>query len=435
MPGDDMDWLYRSGDARGQDPDRTRAIPASGADLPTNPKQPAQPSGQQASPPGRRRASFGDPGTPPRSARQAPQPAERTRAMPTADVAAGRTPTPAGSGGGRGTLPPPAPGRTRKPRRPGRTIARVLIALLVAWIVFLIGTPLYAWSSTNKVDAAPAGQRPPDQPGTTWLIVGSDSREGLSEEERKKLGTGDIEGQRTDTMMLLYAPPGGKPVLVSIPRDSYVTIPGRGKNKVNAAYAIGGPKLLVQTVEQNTGLRVDHYGEIGFGGFVNVIDALGGIEMCPKTAIKDKNSHLDIPGGCQNMDGVTALGYVRMRYADPTGDLGRMNRQREMVAGVAKKAASPLTVLNPFRWWGVNVGAAQSVKNDRDTGVGATVGLISPMMQVASGQGLTLMVPVSNPNASTPAGSSMLWDTARAKEMFGEIARGDTSRLDRFAKP
>ena len=105
--------------------------------------------------------------------------------------------------------------------------------------------------------------------------------------------------------MILSIPPGGEPALISVPRDSYVPIPGNGTNKINAAYAFGGPELLVQTVEQNTGLRIDAYTEIGFGGFVNVIDALGGIEMCVPKAIKDKDSHLDLPKGCQDLDGAT----------------------------------------------------------------------------------------------------------------------------------
>lgn len=315
-----------------------------------------------------------------------------------------------------------------------RKVARILGVLVVLWLVFLVGTPLYAWSSTTKVDAMPTADRPPGQPGDLWLLVGSDSREGLSEEDRKRLGTGDVEGRRTDTMMLLYVPPSGKPALISIPRDSYVPIPGRGRNKINAAYAFGGPTLLIQTLEQATGLRIDHYAEIGFGGFVNVIDALGGIEMCPKTAIKDKFSHLDIPAGCQEMDGPTALGYVRMRYADPLGDLGRMQRQREMVAAIIKKSASPMTVVNPFRWWGIHNGAAKSLSTDRDTGLGGLLGVAGPMIRIGSGQGLTVMVPISNPNARTAAGSAMLWNKDEALAMFGEIKRGDTSNLGRFSK-
>ena len=194
-------------------------------------------------------------------------------------------------------------------------------------------------------------QRPGNQPGQTFLLVGSDSREGLSKAEQKRLGTGSTRGQRTDTIMIVYSPPGGKPVLISVPRDSFLPIPDNGSNKINAAYAFGGPQLLVATVEQNTGLRVDGYLEIGFGGFVNIIDALGGIEMCLPKAIKDRDAHINLPKGCQTLSGVDALGYVRMRKADPRGDLGRVERQREMLAAIADKAASPASVLNPVRYW------------------------------------------------------------------------------------
>ena len=216
-------------------------------------------------------------------------------------------------------------------------LVAVLLVLLVGW---LVGVPAYAWSQVDRVDDAPAGKRPANQPGQTFLLVGSDSREGLSAAERKKLGTGSTGGQRTDTIMLLHVPPGGKPALISIPRDSYVSIPGHGQDKVNAAFSYGGADLLEQTVEQSTGLRVDGYLEIGFGGFVNVIDALDGIRMCVPRAIKDADSHLDLRKGCQTMDGTTALGYVRMRKADPRGDLGRVERQRQMLGAVAAKAAS-----------------------------------------------------------------------------------------------
>ncbi len=240
----------------------------------------------------------------------------------------------------------------------------VLLGLLLVW---LVAVPVYAWTRIDRVDAAPSGDRPADQPGTTILLVGSDSREGLTRAERKKLGTGSTAGQRTDTIMILYVPPGGKPALISVPRDSYLPIPGNGTNKVNAAYAVGGPDLLVATVEQNTGLRMDGYTEIGFGGFVNVIDAVGGIRMCLPSAIKDADSHLDLAKGCQTLDGTTALGYVRMRKADPLGDLGRVKRQREMLAAVAQKAISPLTVVNPVRYWRLSTSGADAVTLGQDT--------------------------------------------------------------------
>ena len=310
----------------------------------------------------------------------------------------------------------------------------MLLILLLLLILWLVGVPAYAWTQIARVDAAPAGQRPADQPGKTFLLVGSDSRAGLSKAEQKRLGTGSTGGQRTDTIMIVYLPPGGKPALISVPRDSYVDIPKNGKNKINAAYAFGGPELLVQTVEQNTGLRMDGYMEIGFGGFVNIIDALGGIRMCLPNAIKDRDSHIDLPKGCQTLSGTEALGYVRMRKADPLGDLGRVQRQREMLAAVAKKAASPATVLNPVRYWKFNMATADAIKLGRDTSLPEALWLAYAMKRISSGGGLTLTVPVSSTGASTPVGSAVLWDPTRSKAMFADIARGDTSGLAKYAK-
>ena len=191
---------------------------------------------------------------------------------------------------------PPARGSRPHRRRPRRRRARAarasrgrfprfrlkwLWALLALWLVFLVAIPLWAWSKVDKVDAFPEGGRPDDQPGTTYLMVGSDSRGDLTAEERKELGTGNASGNRTDTIMLLHTGDGPN-LLMSIPRDSLVEIPGYGTTKINAAYAYGGAKLLVRTIEGETGIRIDHFVEIGFGGFVDLVDAVGGIEMCRK---------------------------------------------------------------------------------------------------------------------------------------------------------
>jgi LCP family protein required for cell wall assembly len=310
----------------------------------------------------------------------------------------------------------------------------VLLILLLLFVLWLVGVPAYAWTQIARVDAAPSGQRPADQPGKTFLLVGSDSRAGLSKAEQRRLGTGNSGGQRTDTIMLVYVPPGGKSALISIPRDSYVDIPRHSKNKINAAYAFGGPELLVQTVEQNTGLRLDGYMEIGFGGFVNIIDALGGIRMCLPNAINDRDSHIDLPKGCQTLSGTEALGYVRMRKTDPRGDLGRVERQREMLAAVAKKAVSPATVLNPVRYWSFCMATAEAIKLGRDTSLPETLWLALAMKQVSGDNGLTLTVPVSSAGASTPVGSAVLWEPVKSKAMFSDIARGDTSRLAKYGK-
>src|SRR5215211_7448936 len=293
------------------------------------------------------------------------------------------------------------PAKPRKRRSGVRTFFTVLLVALLIFIVGLIAIPVYAWSQVERVDDVPPGKRIADQPGRTFLLVGSDSREGLSKADQKKLGTGSAAGRRTDTIMIVYVPPGGKPALISVPRVSYVSIPGKGRNKINASYAFGGPELLVKTVEANTGLRVDSYVEIGFGGFVNIIDSLGGIEMCLPKAIKDQDSHIDLPKGCQNLDGTTALGYVRMRKADPRGDLGRVERQREMLSAVAKKAASPATVVNPVRYWNLSNASTQAVTLDEDTSLFGFTRLALAMRRVSNGNGFTLTVPIADNDAQT----------------------------------
>jgi len=313
-------------------------------------------------------------------------------------------------------------------------VLRTLGALLVLWLVYLLAMPLLAWSLGSTVDSIPEGDRPANQPGTAILLVGSDSRQDLTQQQRIELGTGSTDGSRTDTMMILYTPRTGRSVLISLPRDSYVAIPGQGRSKLNAAYALGGPKLLMQTVEQNTGLRMDGYLEVGFTGFVGVVDAVGGVDVCLDNPIQDQDSHLDLQAGCQTLNGVTALGYVRMRKADPQGDFGRMQRQREVIGLLVHKIVSPWTVLNPIRWFRVNWAAKDSLRRGANTGLTALPGLVRGMYSVSIGNGLTLTVPVSNPNATTPAGSSVIWDENAAKDMFGQIASGDTSRLDEFAK-
>lgn len=323
---------------------------------------------------------------------------------------------------------------SRKRRSGARTFFRVLLVVVVVWLVALIAIPIYAWSLISRVDDVPPGKRIADQPGRTFLLVGSDSREGLSKAEQNKLGTGSTAGRRTDTVMILHVPPGGKPALISVPRDSYVSIPGHGQNKINAAYSFGGPKLMVQTIEQNTGLRVDGYMEIGFGGFVSIVDAVGGVTVCLPRAIKDRDSHLNLPKGCQTLDGINALGYVRMRKADPRGDLGRVERQREVLGAVAKEAATPATVLNPVRYWRLSTSSAKAVRLGEDTSFAETVSLANAMRKVAGGSGLTLTVPVANPDASTPVGSAVLWDDEKSKAMFSDIAQGDTSELSKYTQ-
>jgi LCP family protein required for cell wall assembly len=338
-------------------------------------------------------------------------------------------------GGGYITGPPSAPSPAGRPpskrRNTRKWWTRGIIAVVVLWLVFLIVVPIWAWKNIAKIDADPGGDRPSDTPGTTYLLVGSDRREDLTKEERQEYGTGNVAGARTDTIILLHVPDSGGPrLLLSIPRDSYVDIPGHGKNKINAAYAFGGPKLLVQTVEQATDLRVDKYIEVGFAGFVDVVDAVGGITICPEQAINDpKAGHLKLKKGCQEVDGITALGYSRSRYGFALGDITRAQHQREVITAVGKKAASWQTVVFPWRYVKVNMAAADSLRVGEDVGPTDLIGFAWAMSHTGGKDAKRCVVPYSSLGASIGGQSVVLWDDAAAKAVFDSIRDDDTSSI------
>lgn len=329
-------------------------------------------------------------------------------------------------------LPPPGGGTRRRddaPRggggRSGRRRlgpGRVITILLLAWVVFLVAVPLYAYTSIPKVDHEPDGARPDAQRGSTFLLVGTDSRAGLTDEQREALSTGGDDGGRgrTDTILLLHSG-SGPSILLSIPRDSIVDVPGYGSSKINAAYAYGGPQLLTQTVEQSTGIRVDDYVEIGFGGLVDVVDAVGGVEICPEEAIDDADSGLDVEAGCQEADGATALGFARVRKPFQTQDIQRVQNQREVMSGIASKVASPWTVVNPLRYWGVNTGAAGSVSVGETTNPYDLLKFALALRGAMGANGLSCTVPVAD--------FTVRWDPERSQQMFQHIAQDRTQRI------
>jgi anionic cell wall polymer biosynthesis LytR-Cps2A-Psr (LCP) family protein len=179
--------------------------------------------------------------------------------------------------------------------------------------------------------------------------------------------------------------------------------------------------LLVQTVETVTGIRLDHYAEIGFGGFVGMTDAVGGVELCPKRKIRDRKSGLRVAKGCQDMDGATALAYVRARYFDPTGDLGRVQRQQEFLGAVFGRASSPTTLLNPFRLVSLGNAATTALTIDERDGPIDLVRFAFAMRAVAGGKGIKTTVPVADPNYRTAVGSAVRWDRQEALRLFQSL--------------
>jgi LCP family protein required for cell wall assembly len=307
--------------------------------------------------------------------------------------------------------------RWLRPRRILGVIA-VLIALL------LVGTVALYFNLNGKlhrenvlVDYA---GRPAQGSGTNWLIAGSDSRQGLTRKQERHLSTGrGIGGHRSDTIMILHMGPGGPPVLISLPRDSYVPIPGIGHNKINAAFSLGGPTLLAKTVQNVTGLRIDHYMEIGFGGFVKVVNAVGGVRMCLKHPLSDPASGLHVRRGCHVFHGKQALGFVRDRHSFAAGqDLQRIQDQRLLLKGLLGKLTSTGTLINPFSIIPAASGAASTLTVDKGTSL---LNLVSVAFALKHPE--TTTVPLGAP-AVIGGQDVLLWDHTKALELFNDLKEG-----------
>jgi LCP family protein required for cell wall assembly len=353
----------------------------------------------------------------------------------------GRRPQPgAGPDGGYGppsTGGPGGPGGgTRVPRGPRwstrRKIGYTALGLVVVLLVVSVSTYFWADSKVRReVDLSKVESRPPVGKGTNYLIVGSDSRAGLTTAQEAALHTGASGGQRTDSMMILHTGGNGT-TMMSLPRDSYVTIPAftgqishkryaASTHKLNVAYADGGPELLTRTVEYNTGIHIDHYAEIGFAGFVNLVDALGGVNMCLTAPLKDKASGADFPAGCQTLNGKQSLAFVRQRHQLADQDLGRMRNQQKFLSTLAHQAASPTTILNPFTLYPVISSGLDTLIVDKGMSLTDLMSMFFAMKGVTSG-GHSITVPIANANYLTKSdGDSVLWNKTKANALFDQL--------------
>lgn len=336
---------------------------------------------------------------------------------------------PGGPGGpdGHGGAP-----RAARPKNWKRRITIGLITFLVLLLAVGVGTYFWADSKLRReVDLSKVEDRPDGSKGTNYLIVGSDSREGLSDDEKKKLHTGSANGRRTDSIIILHVGDNGN-TMVSLPRDSWVTIPAftgpdtgkryqNSQNKLNASFSMAGPELLVRTVEYNTGLHIDHYAEIGFDGFAKIVDSVGGVEIDVPQDMKEKHAGTNLKKGKQTLNGTEALAFVRQRYGLAGGDLDRTKNQQKFLSALANKAATPSTVLNPFKLYPTMGAGLDSLIVDKDMSLWDVKDMFFAMKSVSGGDGKQMNMPVSNPGLATSKGSAVQWDMPKVKQLVEEL--------------
>jgi LCP family protein required for cell wall assembly len=311
-----------------------------------------------------------------------------------------------------------AAGRQARRQRAMLTVAAVVSALVLvtsggAWAV-----TTYVTGHLDRLSVGTSGT--PESGPLNILVAGVDQRSGLTPQQQHKLHVGHDVSTNSDTLMLVHVPADHSYLeVVSLPRDSWVNIPGHGMSKINAAFGLGGPKLMVQTVAAATGLTINDYIEVNFLGFVKVIDALGGVNVCLPFAVNDAYSGLNLSAGVHHVDGITALEYARDRHSFASSDLARIDDQQQLMATILSKAASTGTLSDPFKLRQVISSVTSAIQVDQGFNL---VSLASQLSGPRPQDVAFTTVPLGNLSYQTPTGeSAVLWDSAAASQLFGQI--------------
>ena len=324
--------------------------------------------------------------------------------------------------GGFPTVPEPAPSRRRK------ILVRLLLSVLALSLVLGGAAVAGAFYLQHKYDqnidrfgdpfaGIPAASRPAPAAGNAEniLLLGSDSRVSAGDPADWKVGA-----QRTDAIMIAHIPADRSGVqIASIPRDSYVDIPGRGKNKINAAFSFGGPTLMVQTVEQLTKVRIDHVVMVDFTGFREITDALGGVTINVADATKDERSSFQ--AGPQHMDGEQALNYVRQRHNLPGGDFDRVKRHQNWIRAVARETLDRGTLTSPLELNGVLDAATKTIATDDGFSIGEMRSLALSSRNLRAADLSFLTAPVKG-TGRAGAASVVILDRPAGAELWKSMA-------------
>lgn len=315
-----------------------------------------------------------------------------------------------------GTRVATGPTASRRRRRRLLPLLAVAMVLVVVAVGSVWGLMRYTVGQLDRVEVFDDSRdRPVDRAegDLNVLLVGSDGRGGLTDRQIEELNVGDVAGRRSDTMILAHIPAGrDKATMVSLPRDWYVTIPAHegesgqrvpaGRNKLNAAYALGGPRLAVSTVERATDVRIDHYLEVSFPGFVDVVDALGGVDICLPRPVDDPDSGLDMAAGKHHVGGVRALQYARARHGLGDGsDLDRIERQQKFLGAMMQQATSTGTLLNPVKFSRFVGAATDAVRADPGLSTGDMRRIAGSLRDLDPQRVKFVTVPVADPAYET----------------------------------
>ena len=263
--------------------------------------------------------------------------------------------------------------------------------------------------STRPAPPTPATSAPAEP--VTFLLVGSDTRGEVVAGE-------DPDGRSDAIMIARFSADREHAQLVSIPRDSWVDIPGHGRNKINASYALGGPSLLIQTVEQLTQVRIDHYVAIDFDGIIQVTDDLGGVDVA--VAEPTKNGPYTFPAGMNHLDGDQVRWYLGQRYGLPGGDFDRVKRQQQYLRAMFGKLFSSDTFTNPARLDAAMLAVTSAVSIDDSLGNGDLVSLAYSMRGVRPENIQFLTAPVLGTGMEGPA-SVVYLDNVTGERMWAYL--------------
>lgn len=302
-------------------------------------------------------------------------------------------------------------------RSPAKIVMTMVMVIVIAIAVLLAGA--YSWvnGKLNKVDWL-TGMA--NTEGTSWLVLGSDQRDdsGLGGSPE------DVPGFRTDTILVLTKPKTGPSSLISIPRDSLVKN-GQNYMKINSVAEQYGKKNLVSQVEHISGKKIDHVALIKFGGLKDVVDAIGGVNLCYDQTVSDPDSQLNWQAGCHTADGATALAFSRMRYSDPKGDFGRAERQRQVIGAIMTKSLSKETLTKPSRVQKLASTALAAVEVDKKTSPLTLISMVTAFKAATGKGGVSGSVYWTDPGYYVDGvGSSVLLDDARNHTLFNELAEG-----------